>query len=200
MADKHLTFLLTLICAMGIFTGALFLAGKGIDITKIQFLNRQDGVTIVQTDPYPKQIKLSSIAFEHEGTIPDKYSCKGNDISPPLTISGVPNGTKSLVLIMDDPDAPYKTWVHWIVYNIDPRQNTIAENTIPWNAEVGQSDFGVDEYRGPCPPIGKHKYSLRIYALDAKIAVEKGPTLAKIEKLMDSHILDTYELLGYFEK
>ncbi len=200
MNDKHIVFLMTLVGGMALFTGALFLAGKGINLSDINLFRRQNSVAVIKYNNFPNKLVLASPAFSNEGQIPKIYTCLGNDINPPFTISGIPEGSKSLVLIMEDPDAPYKTWVHWLVYNIDPRQTTINENTLPWNSIVGKSDFGIDQYRGPCPPIGKHKYTFTLYALDIKLTLEKGASKKELTKAMAEHILDQAIITASFEK
>jgi Raf kinase inhibitor-like YbhB/YbcL family protein len=135
---------------------------------------------------------LSSPAFQQNGHIPSKYTCEGEDISSPLTWDGVPDGAKSLVLIIDDPDAPdpkapKMVWVHWVVYNIPPDTKSLPENAgkagLPQGALVGLNDFKKTSYGGPCPPIGRHRYFHKLYALDNMIDL-RGATKAQIERAM----------------
>ena len=142
-------------------------------------------------------MKLTSFAFEHNQMIPRKYTCQGEDVSPPLQIEGVPAGAKSLALIVDDPDAPMGTWVHWVVFNIPPR-DSIAEDTIP--GKQGRNDFGKNDYGGPCPPSGTHRYFHKIYALDTMLELKEGITKKALEKAMEGHILDKAELIGLYKK
>ena len=107
-------------------------------------------------------LKLTSPAFANNQMIPQKYSCKGEDINPPLKIEGVPKNTKSLLLIVDDPDAPVGNWNHWIVWNIPPETSVIGENSVPQNAVLGMNDFRKLDYGGPCPPSGTHRYFFKI--------------------------------------
>ncbi len=202
MGDKHLTFLLTLIGAMALLAASLFMAQKNLNLNlgfNLSFNKPQD-IVLEQVKTYPLKLRLSSKAFENEGKIPELYTCKGNDFNPPLSISNFPTGTKSLTLIVEDPDAPFRTWTHWIVFNIDPRYTEILENTPPRNSVLGESDFGVDDYRGPCPPLGKHRYFFKLFALDTILNVEKGASRKEIEIAMENHILDTAELVGIFER
>lgn len=198
--NKQLAIVTALLFLMGIFVMFIYAQSKGKDFDLIyQFNRRLEPKPALQLE-YPHNILLTSKAFVHEGVIPEKYSCKGIDVSPPLLIQNLPANTKSLVLLVDDPDATYKTWTHWIVFNIDPRQKTINENTVPWNSKLGTSDFGTDEYRGPCPPTGKHRYFFRIYALDILLDLKSGANRKTIEKAMETHIIDYSELVGVFEK
>lgn len=139
---------------------------------------------------------LSSPAFDHNAAIPKKYSCEGENINPPLHIENIPENAKSLALIVDDPDAPNGTFVHWVVYNI-PVVETIAENTVPGNQ--GSNDFKKRAYGGPCPPSGQHRYFFKLYALDEEPVLEDG-SKAELEKAMQGHILQEAELVGLYEK
>jgi Raf kinase inhibitor-like YbhB/YbcL family protein len=150
---------------------------------------------------------LISPAFQQNGHIPSKYTCEGEDVSPPLAWEGVPNGAKSLVLIIDDPDAPdprapKMVWVHWVVYNIPPEIKSLPENAskkVPQGALLGLNDFKKTEYGGPCPPIGRHRYFHKLYALDVTIGLT-GATKSQIERAMQSHILANAELIGTYQK
>lgn len=147
-----------------------------------------------------KEIKISSPEFEHNKEIPDKFGCKGKDINPELNIEGIPEETKSLVLIMDDPDAPVGTFTHWIAWNISPGVTTIEENSKPEQAIEGLNDFGKTGYGGPCPPSGTHRYFFKIYALDKKIDLEEGAKRQELEKQMQEHIITKGELIGLYSK
>ena len=144
---------------------------------------------------------LSSTAFENEGIIPRKYGYKNGNFSPPLEISNVPEETKSLALIMDDPDAMGavgKIWVHWILWNIDPNTKKIVENSIPANSIEGKTDFGEIGYGGPAPPDKEHTYIFKLYALDTKLSLEKGSTKIELENSMKNHIIDEAKLKGKY--
>ncbi len=142
-------------------------------------------------------MKIASSAFAHNQMIPQRYTCQGQDVNPPLTIEGIPEGTKSLALIVDDPDAPMGTWVHWVVFDI-PSASTIEENSIP--GKQGYNDFGRNDYGGPCPPSGTHRYFHKIYALDTTLNLKEGISKKDLEKAMQGHILDKAELIGLYKK
>ena len=142
-------------------------------------------------------MKLLSPAFGNEDFIPEKFTCQGKDINPPLAIENMPNGTKSLALIMDDPDAPGRGWVHWVLYDI-PAVPEIRENSIP--GKEGMNDFGRKHYGGPCPPSGVHRYFFKVYALNKMLDI-KGPVdKYSLEEAIEPHILDEAELVGLYEK
>jgi len=146
-----------------------------------------------------EKMKLSSPDFANNEFIPKKFTCLGEDINPALIIESIPKGAKSLVLIVDDPDAPMGTWVHWVVYNI-PLISKIVESSVP--GHEGINDFGKRNYGGPCPPSGTHRYFFKIYALDSAIMIsgELIPNKQTIEDAMQGHILDSAELIGLFKK
>lgn len=144
-------------------------------------------------------MELSSPAFAHHQTIPVRYTCQGEDINPPLQISGIPKGTKTLVLIMDDPDAPVGTWDHWVVWNISPT-GEIKENSVPAGAVQGKNSWGKNSYGGPCPPSGTHRYFFKLYALDTDLNLPPKATKADVEKAIQNHILAQSELMGTYKK
>jgi Raf kinase inhibitor-like YbhB/YbcL family protein len=146
------------------------------------------------------ELKITSSAFEHNGTIPARYTCDGADINPPLHVSNTPSGTKSLALIVDDPDAPMGTWVHWVAWNIDPATSEIKENTVPAGAMEGMNDFRKHNYGGPCPPSGTHRYFFKIYALDTRLDPDSNADKAALEKAMKGHILGQAELMGKYKR
>jgi Raf kinase inhibitor-like YbhB/YbcL family protein len=148
----------------------------------------------------PKIMKISSPAFENNSKIPEKYTCDGENINPPLKIEGVPKEAKSLVLIVDDPDAPMGTFLHWLVWNIPPETNLIGENSLPEGAVQGKNDFGKENYGGPCPPFGTHRYFFKLYALDKILDLPAGSSLKEIEKAMEGHILDQAQLIGLYQR
>ena len=145
-------------------------------------------------------MQLKSSAFSPNGPIPARYTCDGQNINPPLTISEVPETARSLVLICDDPDAPGKTWVHWTVWNIDPKTSDILEGNIPADAVQGLTDFGAVGYGGPCPPSGTHRYFFKLYALDADLTLTYQAKKEDIEKAMEGHSLDQTQLIGVYSK
>jgi len=153
--------------------------------------------------------KLTSSAFQPNAPIPSKYTCEGSDTSPPLEWTDVPPGAKSLALIVDDPDAPdpakpQRTYVHWVAYNIPPGTTQLAENAgksgLPTGAQNGSNDWKKQTYGGPCPPIGRHRYFFKLYALDTQLSGLNNPTKADLEKAMQSHVLGHTELVGTYQK
>ncbi len=150
-------------------------------------------------------MEISSTAFSHEDLIPAKYTCDSSDISPELTWSGVPGGAGSLALICDDPDAPGKTWIHWVIFNIPPSENGLPENvpadaTLPGGARQGKNDFGKIGYGGPCPPGGTHRYYFKLYALDRVLDLDPGATRADLEKAMGGHVIEECLLMGKYSR
>ena len=149
---------------------------------------------------------LRSTVFHHEASIPTAHTCDGTDESPPLTWTDPPAGTKSLALIMDDPDAPMGTWVHWVLYDLPPETRTLP-NAVPTAAQLdngalqGVNDFRRVGYGGPCPPPGPaHHYVFTLYALDAALALPPKATKAQLERQMQSHILAKAELIGLYRR
>jgi Raf kinase inhibitor-like YbhB/YbcL family protein len=143
-------------------------------------------------------MQISSPSFKNKDMIPEEYTCQGRDINPPLEISGVPRNTQSLALIVDDPDAPMGTWVHWVDYNIPPEMTRINEDSAP--GVQGMNSYHKLDYGGPCPPSGKHHYHFKAYALDAKLPLQRGASKADVEKAMRGHILDQADLVGMYER
>lgn len=144
-----------------------------------------------------KPLHISSTAFEANQPIPEKYTCEGNDMNPPIDIDGIPEKAHSLALIVDDPDAPGKTWVHWVVWNI-PITHHIKENSIP--GEQGLNDFKRITWGGPCPPSGTHRYFFKVYALDSLLELTSKATKKDLEHAMSEHILAYGELVGLYKK
>lgn len=150
--------------------------------------------------------QLTSSAFEHESNIPTQYSCDGRNISPELSWSAAPAGTKSFVLVMHDPDAPIAGgYTHWLVYNIPASAHHIPENApnqdqLPGGGMQGKNDSGKYGYTGPCPPSGTHRYYFRLYALDTELGRDSGASKASLEKAIHGHILATAELLGRYKR
>lgn len=147
---------------------------------------------------------LMSTAFSQHAAIPTHYTCDGDDASPPLAWRDAPAGTRSFVLIVDDPDAPQRTWVHWLLYNLPPairelREGAAAEGLPPGTLE-GINDWTRAGYGGPCPPIGRHRYFYKLYALDVELPELGGPTKAKLEQAMQGHVLAQAELVGTYQR
>jgi hypothetical protein len=153
-----------------------------------------------ETSKNPMEILNS--AFNHEGEIPAIYACDG--VSPPLKFNNILENTKSLVLIMDDPDAKDVvgyTWVHWLVWNISPTTRVIEEGSVPLNAREGKNGRGTQGYQGPCPPIGRtHRYFFKLYALDTVLDLPEGATKGQLEEAMEGHILAETRLIGLYSR
>jgi Raf kinase inhibitor-like YbhB/YbcL family protein len=149
-------------------------------------------------------MKLTCTAFKEGTDIPAEYTCDGDDHSPPLAWSGVPGGARSLALIVHDPDAPDPAapkmdWVHWVVFNISPQQAQIEAGAAPPGASEGVNDWKQVGYRGPCPPVGRHRYYFTLYALDCELPAMKQATRAQLEQAMQGHVLAEATLLGHYQ-
>lgn len=153
-------------------------------------------------------MKLMSSAFAAMGSIPREYTCEGEDTSPPLEWSDVPEGTRSLALVVKDPDAPdpaapKRTWVHWVVVDLPPELRALpagAAARLPAGARTGRNDWGKTAWGGPCPPIGRHRYFFELFALDAALPELHAPTRAELEAAMKGHVLAHAELIGTYQK
>ncbi|HET8870059.1 MAG TPA: YbhB/YbcL family Raf kinase inhibitor-like protein [Aquabacterium sp.] len=149
---------------------------------------------------------ISSTAFEHNATIPAQYTCEGADRAPPLRWHGVPAKAKSLVLIVDDPDAPdpaapKRTWVHWVLYNLPAESNGLPEGgAVPGGTRHGLNDWNRTGYGGPCPPIGRHRYFFKLYALDTMLPDLGQPTKAELIAVMKPHVIAETSLMGSYQK
>jgi len=143
-------------------------------------------------------ISITSPSFQAGGDIPTKFTCNGTNVSPELQISSVPNEAKSVVLIVDDPDAPRGLFTHWIVWNIDPKTTRVAENSAPTAGVQGINDFGKRNYGGPCPPSGMHRYFFKIFALDIKLELKPSARRAELDAAMRGHVLAEGELMGRY--
>jgi Raf kinase inhibitor-like YbhB/YbcL family protein len=143
-------------------------------------------------------MRITSPAFRDEEHIPRQYTRDGEDKNPPLRIEDVPVNTSSLVLIMDDPDAPRGTFTHWVLFDLDPKTEEIAKGHLPPKARQGATDWGGVGYGGPKPPSGEHRYFFRLYALDEVINLPRGASRQEIENAMRDHIIDTAELMGRY--
>jgi len=149
-------------------------------------------------------LTLMSTAFVPGGAIPKDHTCDGKDLAPPLEWSGVPAGTKSLALIVDDPDAPSGMWVHWVVYDLPADTHGLARGTtskaLPAGTREGLNDWKQTGYRGPCPPSGRHRYFHKLYALDVILPDLKRPTKVALESAMEGHVLAEAELIGTYQR
>lgn len=171
------------------------------DVEKVQINTTQEK----KEKEVNMQFKLTSPAFEDEGLIPEKYTCDAEDISPPLIWESVPEGTKSLAIICDDPDAPMGTWVHWVLFNLPPDTKELLENvskteTLENSAKQGVNDFGNIGYGGPCPPGGIHRYFFKLYALDTILNLDAGINKAELLSAMDGHIIFETQLMGKYSR
>jgi len=158
---------------------------------------------------YVMALSLTSPVFTHDGPIPKLYTCQGKDVSPAIGWNGLPNGTKSIALIVDDPDAPdpaapKRVWVHWVLYNIPPSATGLPEAVnstgLPHGTRQGRNDWDRTGYGGPCPPIGRHRYFHKLYALDVVLPDLKQPTKATLLEAMEGHVLEQAELMGTYQK
>ena len=150
-------------------------------------------------------LTVTSTAFEDGGMIPVRHTCDGDDLSPPLGWSGIPEGTRSLALICDDPDAPMGTWVHWVVFSMPPEAGGLSEGVPPERdlrdgTRQGMNDFRKIGYGGPCPPGGTHRYFFTLYALDVPVALESGATKAELLKAVEGHVLARGRLMGRYSR
>src|SRR5437870_7777103 len=146
------------------------------------------------------KMKISSPAFQEGGTIPEKFSKNGQNVSPELRIEGVPAEAKSLALIVDDPDAPSGLFTHWLVWNIDAKTTDIAENSAPAKGVQGKNDFGKSGYGGPCPPLGMHRYYFKIFALDRELDLPAGSKRAQLDVAIRGHVIAQGELMGRYSR
>lgn len=144
-------------------------------------------------------MKVTSSAFQEGGNIPSKFTCDGGNASPPLAISGVPSEAKTLVLIADDPDAPGGLFTHWLIWNIPPQTNSIAEGSAPKGVQ-GTNDFGNSGYGGPCPPSGTHRYYFRVFALDRELTLPAGAKRSQLDGAMKGHVVAQGELMGRYAR
>jgi Raf kinase inhibitor-like YbhB/YbcL family protein len=184
-----------------ILLAALIMAGAGLVFA--------GAINAREPEVHAMSLTITSSAFRHNADIPARYTCDDEDMSPPLSWTGMPAGAKSLVLIVDDPDAPdpkapKMTWVHWVLYNIPPGTTSLAEDVdaedLPKGTLEGINDWKRTGYGGPCPPVGRHRYFHKLYALDTVLPDLGRPTKAKLEKAMHGHILAQAELIGGYQK
>jgi len=143
---------------------------------------------------------LTSPAFQHNGEIPSRFTCQGDEVNPELLIQGVPIGTRSLVLVMDDPDAPVGVWDHWVLWNIAPETTEIAENSTPPGAVMGVNSGGQARYQGPCPPSGTHRYRFTVYAIADVLSLAPGSDKQTVLKAIADKVLDQFTLVGLYKK
>jgi Raf kinase inhibitor-like YbhB/YbcL family protein len=143
-------------------------------------------------------MRISSAAFEDEGDIPARYTCDGENVSPPLELDDLPSETVSLVLVMDDPDAPMGTWDHWVAYDIDPL--TDIPEAVAALGTAGSNSWGHMGYRGPCPPRGTHRYNFQLFALDRRLGWEEGADKTSVLEAIHDHVIAEASLLGFYSR
>jgi hypothetical protein len=158
---------------------------------------------VTKTDKPENQavtFRISSGAFTDGSDIPVKYTCDGSDISPPVSVSGIPESAKSLIILLDDKDTPSGTWVHWLMWNIPAGVSEIPENSVPAGAIQGKNGFGDNSYGGPCPPTGRHRYLFTMYALDTYLTLPSGSTKEEVINSVNTHIMSRAEYSGYYTR
>lgn len=145
-------------------------------------------------------MKILSSAFQNNQDMPAKYTCDGENINPPLEFAEVPENTQSLALVSEDPDAIAGVWTHWLIWNIDPKTNQIAEHNVPTGAVQGKTSSGGNVYHGPCPPSGIHRYFFRAYALNIKLNLSSDADKNGLEEAMKGHVIEEAELIGIYKR
>ena len=193
MKNTRIVFFFGILAIIALAAMAVFLPKK-LQVEEIRTIATSSEIIITKGD-----MKISSQVFQHNGSVPSKYTCDADNVSPPLSISEVPEGAKSLALIVDDPDAPVGDWVHWLVWNIPVGTAEIGEATAPEGIE-GTTDFGEPGWGGPCPPSGTHRYFFKLYALDTELDLPATGKKKDLEEAMKDHILDEVELIGTYKR
>lgn len=188
---KTILFIIVVVIIAGSFVIALNNSGEVADVEENNIINNEE--QLMDT------LKLTSKSFENNGNIPSRHTCDGEGISPELSISGLDKNAKSLVLIMDDPDAPSGTWDHWVKFNISTSTTQIKEGQEPDGAS-GAGTSGNRDYFGPCPPDRQHRYFFKLFSLDTKLELPEGATKKQVEEAMEEHILQSAELIGLYER
>lgn len=145
-------------------------------------------------------MRIISPAFTHNQNIPNKYTCDGEDVNPPLVFLDIPEDAQSLALVVEDPDAPGKVWVHWVVFNIDPHKRGIGEDSVSEDSIEGVTDFGHTGYSGPCPPEGPHRYFFKLYALSSMLDANEDITKQELDHLMEGYVIEKAELIGLYAR
>ncbi len=179
----------------------LFLVLVSTPVENSRAAQMMEAFNMAQTVAKKTAMEIKSPSFPANGFIPEVFSCRGNDTNPPLALENVPKDAKSLALIIDDPDAPAGTWVHWVMWNIHPDIGRIEANSVPRGAVQGVNSWGKRSYGGPCPPSGTHHYHFKLYALDTeKFSLAPGSGKKELEAAMKGHILAHSEIIGLFSK
>lgn len=182
----------------------IFIIGVAISVAVFVMWPRKEHIPTQSKVITMQEIKLTSIAFTHNGMVPERFTCDGNDTVPPLEVGNIPSGTKTLALVMHDPDAPREGgWTHWVRYNVPWSMEheiwKIEEGKEP-EGTAGRGTGGELAYQGPCPPSGTHRYVFTAYALDTELALKEGATKTELESAMEGHILGTGELIGLYAR
>ncbi|MFQ5661627.1 MAG: YbhB/YbcL family Raf kinase inhibitor-like protein [Candidatus Paceibacteria bacterium] len=196
---KTILFIIVVIIIAGSFVIALNNSGEVADVASPRLVGLGPKEIINNEEQLMDTLKLTSKSFENNGNIPSRHTCDGEGISPELSIEGIDENAKSLVLIMDDPDAPSGTWDHWVKFNISTSTTQIKEGGEPDGAS-GVGTSGNREYFGPCPPDREHRYFFKLFSLDTELELEEGATKREVEKTMEGHILQQTELVGLYER
>lgn len=191
--QKLTIFILIIAFAIGILVYSK--SGKQTDYS----VQKQQKETPVAVGDHKNGMKIRSSVFTEGSSIPQKYTCDGEDVSPPLKFEDVVGEAKSLVLIVDDPDAPVGLWTHWVLYNLDPQTTEIPEGKTFPNDQQASTSSGKQGYGGPCPPLGTHRYFFRLYALDTKLSLN-NPDRKKIDEALEGHVLSKAELMGTYKR
>lgn len=181
-----------------IFFVILFVVVAALVVVNVS--NNSRGIDLIPRNQLTK-MRVSSPVFKKGESIPSKYTCEGENTNPQIDISGVPPSAKSLALIMDDPDAPKRTFTHWLVWNVSPEASELAENGVPSGAVQGNNSANKLGYTGPCPPSGTHRYFFKIYALDAMLDLKSGIGRNELETEIQKHLIEkNEEFFGVYEK
>jgi Raf kinase inhibitor-like YbhB/YbcL family protein len=169
---------------------------RGFRVNRATFVNSSLNSSTNTTIP----VTISSPVFQNGQPIPKKYTCDDQGTNPPLQFSDVPKQTQSLALVIDDPDTAVGTWTHWLVWNIDPRATSIAENSVPTGAVQGQTSSGQNVYGGPCPPSGTHHYHFKLFALDGKLTIPSYSDISAFQQAINGHVISQAELVGVYSR
>jgi Raf kinase inhibitor-like YbhB/YbcL family protein len=200
--------IILIVIIIGTVLGFIILGGRNVEDVK-EDVGKETQEKALDQEPSKttlpmENVIITSSAFEHNGTIPPKYTCDGEDINPPLMFADIPEGAKSLVLIMDDPDVPKNLrpdgmWDHWVVFNLEPTTVSIEEGKEPAGTS-GNNSWGKRGYGGPCPPDREHRYFFKLYALDTKLDLPEGSSKKEVEQAMRGHVLAQGELIGLYNR
>jgi Raf kinase inhibitor-like YbhB/YbcL family protein len=183
---------------MNLYAKLLLVFAAAAALLSFYFFQRPKQTSLLKL-PEEKTMELSSSVFANNGPIPQRFTCDGENINPPLQITQVAEGARTLVLLVDDPDAPMGVWDHWVVWNIDPQTETVAENSLPTDAVQGTNSSNSRKYIGPCPPSGIHHYHFKLYALDTDLNLDPSSRKADVESAMEGHVMDWTELIGTYQ-